>query len=128
MAKILIVDDDPSIRLLMAEILKRKGHSAFCAADAEAAVYLANTEHPPVAIVDLVMPGTGGMTLIMDSLRKIPGLAVIAMSGRIPMNTDSFSTFSENFGVTCFLGKPFTVDQVLEAVDRALASLAPVPV
>jgi two-component system nitrogen regulation response regulator GlnG len=127
MAKILIVDDDPSIRLLMAEILKRKGHTAVCAADAEAAVYLANTERPAVAIVDLVMPGTGGMTLIMDSFRKVPGLAVVAMSGRIPMNTDSFSTFSENFGVACFLGKPFTVDQVLEAIDRALASLAPVP-
>ena len=127
MAKILIVDDDPSIRLLMAEILKRKGHIAVCAADAEAAVYLANTEHPAVAIVDLVMPGTGGMTLIMDSFRKVPNLAVVAMSGRIPMNTDSFSTFSENFGVACFLGKPFTVDQLLEAINHALASLSPVP-
>lgn len=128
MAKILVVDDDPSIRLLVSEILKRKGYSVICAADAESAVYLANNEHPLVAIVDLVMPGTGGMTLIMDSLRKIPGLAVVAMSGRIPMNTDSFSTFSENFGVASFLGKPFTVDQMLEAVDRALASLEPASV
>ena len=71
------------------------------------------------------MPGTGGMTLIMDSLRNFPGLSVIAMSGRIPMNTDSFSAFSSNFGVACFLGKPFTVDQVLEAVDRALTASVP---
>jgi two-component system response regulator (stage 0 sporulation protein F) len=121
MATILVVDDEPSIRKLIYEILTRKGHRVFVAADAEEAVYLATTEKPEVSIVDLVMPGTGGMTLIMDSFRRMPEMGVIAMSGRIPMGADAFSSFSEQFGVSCFLGKPFSVDQITEAVGKALA-------
>ena len=85
----------------------------------------------PLMVLEFAIGRNTG-TSVVTAFRSIQGrfsfagLAVVAMSGRIPMNTDSFSTFSENFGVACFLGKPFTVDQVLEAIDRALASLAPV--
>lgn len=95
----------------------------FKAADAEEAIYLASAERPDLAIVDLVMPGTGGMTLIMDSFRLIPGMAIVAMSGRIPMGTDAFASFSSQFGVGCFLGKPFTVEELDNAVEKALNSV-----
>jgi CheY-like chemotaxis protein len=121
MAKILVVDDEPSIRVLITEILTRKGHSVVSAANAGEAVEVAAREGPAVALVDLVMPGTGGMTLIMDKLRAMPGLSVIAMSGRIPMGTEAFSSFSDSFGVDCFLGKPFSIEELMKAVDHALA-------
>ncbi len=119
MVKVLVVDDEPSIRVLVSEILVRKGYEVFQAADAGEAEQIALREKPQVAIVDLVMPGTGGMTLIMERLRAVPGLAIVAMSGRIPLGTDAFSSFSEQFGVACFLQKPFTVQELLEALGHA---------
>lgn len=122
MAKILVVDDEPSIRTLISEILSRRGHVVVQASDAEEAVHLAYSEKPEVALVDLVMPGTGGMTLIMDELRIMPGLSVVAMSGRIPMGSESFSGFSSQFGISCFLGKPFTVEELMDKVESALGN------
>ena len=120
MPKVLVVDDEPSIRVLISEILVRKGYEVFKAADAVEALEIIRRESPEVAIVDLVMPGVGGMTLIMEKLRSIPGLAIVAMSGRIPLGTEAFSSFSEQFGVACFLQKPFTVQELLLAMGQAL--------
>lgn len=119
MPKVLVVDDESSIRVLISEILTRKGYEVIQAADADEAVSLAEAEKPEVAIVDLVMPGRGGMTLIMEGLRAVPGLSIVAMSGRIPMDTDAFSSFSTQFGIACFLQKPFTVQELMDAIGRA---------
>lgn len=119
MPKVLVVDDESSIRVLISEILTRKGYEVFVAANADEAIEIAHKEEPEVALVDLVMPGVGGMTLIMEKLRGVPGLAIVAMSGRIPLGTDAFSSFSEQFGVACFLQKPFTVQELLAAMGQA---------
>ncbi len=125
MAKVLVVDDEASIRILISEILTRYGHTVITAADAEEAIYRAMSELPDVALVDLVMPGTGGMSLIMDTFHRLPAMSLIAMSGRIPMGNDAFSSFSEQFGVSCFLGKPFTVEELSASIDRALLGICP---
>jgi len=121
MATILVVDDEPSIVSLVSQLLTREGHRVVGATNAEEAVVRIEAETPDVAIVDLVMPGKGGMTLIMDELRKVPGLAIVAMSGRIPMGGDSFAAFSAQFGVSSFLLKPFSPADLAEAVNQALA-------
>jgi DNA-binding NtrC family response regulator len=122
MAKVLIVDDEVSIRLLLGELLSRRGDTVLMADDAESAVYLANSAHPDLAIVDLVLPGKGGMSLIMDNLHRITGLAIVAMSGRIPMGNDAFTAFSDQFGISCFLSKPFTVEELYLSIEKALSS------
>jgi len=120
MATVLVVDDEESIVHLVSELLKREGYRVVGATGAEEAVASLAAEKPDVAIVDLVMPGKGGMTLIMDELRKVPGLGIVAMSGRIPMGGDSFAAFSSQFGVSSFLLKPFTPEDLAEAVKKAL--------
>ena len=66
------------------------------------------------------MPGKGGMTLIMDELRHVPDLGIVAMSGRIPLGGDSFASFSAQFGVSSFLLKPFSAADLQKAVNQAL--------
>ena len=122
MAKILVVDDEPEIRELLALMLARLGHEALVAADAGAAMEIIERDRPAAALIDLVMPGTGGMTLIMEKLRgRRDGMGLIAMSGRFPLGADSFASFSSQFGVDCLLAKPFTLEDVGEAVKMALA-------
>lgn len=120
MATVLVVDDEESIVQLVSELLTREGYRVVGASGADEAVARLAIERPDVAIVDLVMPGRGGMTLIMDELRKVPGLGIVAMSGRIPMDGDSFAAFSSQFGVSSFLLKPFTRADLAEAVRQAL--------
>jgi DNA-binding NtrC family response regulator len=120
MATILVVDDEPSIVRLVSQLLTREGHRVVGAANAEEAVASLETARPDVAIVDLVMPGKGGMTLIMDDLRHVPDLGIVAMSGRIPLGGDSFASFSAQFGVSSFLLKPFSSADLAKAVNQAL--------
>ncbi len=119
MATILVVDDEEAIRDILSRILAPAGHRMIEAVDAETALAALEREKPEVAFVDLVMPGKGGLSLIMESLCKVPGLAVVAMSGRIPLQGDSLSGFSRQFGITCYLEKPFTPEAVREAVRKA---------
>ena len=120
MGTILVVDDEPSIVRLISQLLTREGHRVVGAASAEEAVASLEAARPDVAIVDLVMPGKGGMTLIMDELRHVPGLGIVAMSGRIPLGGDSFASFSAQFGVSSFLLKPFSSADLEKAVNQAL--------
>lgn len=121
MALILVVDDEPSIVELIGKILERKGHRVMSASSADEALTVLERSKPEVALVDLVMPGKGGMTLIMENLRAMPGLGIIAMSGRIPLGTEGFAGFSAQFGVDCMLNKPFTPQELEASVERALA-------
>jgi len=119
-ATILVVDDEEAIRNILSRILASAGHRMIEAADAEAALEALDREKPDLAFVDLIMPGKGGLSLIMESLYKVPNLAIVAMSGRIPLQGESLSGFSHQFGITCYLEKPFTPETVREAVRKAL--------
>lgn len=121
MALILVVDDEAPIVELVAKILEKKGHSVVSAASADEALAVLDRSRPELALVDLVMPGKGGMTLIMENLRARPGLRVIAMSGRIPLGTEGFAGFSAQFGIDCMLNKPFTPQELEASVEKALA-------
>ena len=60
MGRILIVDDDPDIRTILADRLKSRGHEVSEAADGLRALELAARELPDVMLLDLDLPGVGG--------------------------------------------------------------------
>jgi DNA-binding response OmpR family regulator len=68
MPKVLIVDDEPSIRLTLAEFLKREGFETLVAADAAQAVALFDSQ-VDVAVVDINLPGRSGIELLRELLR-----------------------------------------------------------
>ncbi len=121
MARILVVDDEPTILELLTRLLVRSGHEVLAAQNADAAVAILKTESPEIAIVDLVMPGKGGLALIMENLAKKPGLTIVAMSGRIPLGTDSVLGLGNAIGINCYLPKPFTQEELEKAISSALS-------
>ncbi len=120
-ARILVVDDEPAILELLKRLLERNGHEVLVAQNADAAVAILRTSNPEIAIVDLVMPGKGGLTLIMENLASKPDLMVVAMSGRIPLGTDSVLGLGNAIGVSCYLPKPFTPEELEQAISTALS-------
>ena len=121
MARILVIDDEEQVISTMRSLLERSGHVVFAADGAETALALISKESIELAIVDLVMPGKGGLTLIMENLASSGSLAVVAMSGRLPVGGDAMARLGRSFGIHCYLAKPFTKEELDLAVSSALA-------
>ena len=120
MAKILIVDDDQDIRRLLAIRLKSIGHDAVFAGDAISAVNQARKEEPDLILLDVMLPAGDGY-LVMERLKAMPameGIPVIVISALDPtLQEDKLAASSAD----AYLQKPFDHEELLAAIDRALA-------
>lgn len=113
MATILVVDDEPPIRQLVARILERKGHRVLQCGDSVSA--LAVTDAFELLIVDFVLPDMNGRDLTAQLRATRPTLPVILMSGYLPDPELAPPPPS------MFMQKPMTPTMVVESVDTMLA-------
>src|SRR5438876_9789745 len=117
MAKILIIDDEQSIRTTLAEILENEGHrTALCESGEEALAQFARDEFDLI-ILDLWLPGVDGMT-VLERFRASGAPPVIVISGH--GNVDS-AVRATRLGAYDFLEKPLSLERVLLTVNHALA-------
>lgn len=84
--RLLIVDDDPSIRLSLSLLLSEIGYRVRCAQDGFSALCELRVEIPDILISDLNMPGMAGFELLSVVRRRFPAMLVIAMSGAFSGN------------------------------------------
>lgn len=121
MTKILVVEDDASVSELVKTVLEEEGYEIIIAPSAEKAKPIIATEKPNLAMIDIILPGQGGMDLILDIHSSSPDLGIILTSGKIDMNKSTFKVLAHQFGVIAILPKPFTVEELLTTVKDALA-------
>jgi CheY-like chemotaxis protein len=117
--KIVVVEDHPDIRQTIARFLSNQGAQIFAAKNAFEGLRLVREIQPDIVLSDLKMPGRSGFELLADiqdfsrSLgRTIP---VIAMTAHRYKQADTAAA-----GFRMHLEKPFTPDQLLATLDRAL--------
>lgn len=121
MARILVVDDDISIRALLREILEEEGHLVEEAGDGKQGVLCYRAQPADLVITDILMPEKDGVELIMDLQESYPEVKIIAMSGGGRGLDAQFSLrIAKDFGAVQQLEKPFTQKQVLATVRRVL--------
>jgi len=121
---VLIVDDDAAHRRLTSRMLASAGFELHCAANGDEALGLLTTLQPSLMLLDLAMPGMGGLDL-MRRLRDSPRTAampVIIMTGNAA--TEIVRT-SLDLGAVDFLVKPFDRTTLLAKLHRALGSEKP---
>jgi DNA-binding NtrC family response regulator len=118
-AKILLVDDDPAVLRAVSGILEDAGHRPVKAKGAqEARAALAVTRDPPALMVlDLRMPGEGGLALLSSLPRPLP-LPVVVLSGEASV---SEAVQALKLGALDFVEKPPSAERLLTAVKNALA-------
>jgi CheY-like chemotaxis protein len=117
---ILVVDDDESVRDVMVEALTDSGFDAITAADGERALDLALRHHPAVVLVDVMMRGMDGYTLV-TRLRAEPatrGTPVVVVTGE---DAPVYRTLSLGLGAVAHLTKPVSVERLTQAVRLVLA-------
>jgi DNA-binding response OmpR family regulator len=125
MIKILIVEDDISVSELVKTVLEQENYTVITAPSAEVAKELIQSENPDMAIIDIMLPGQGGMDLILDLHATSPKLGIILTSGKIDMNKSTFKVLAHQFGVISILPKPFTIDELLLTVKEAASVTIP---
>jgi CheY-like chemotaxis protein len=123
--RILIVDDDPFVLDFCREVLLDAGYKAIVAHDgAEALRFIESGQSLNLVITDVIMPGMDGMELI-PKLRAFVSNRVIAMSGGGMTNRPwNYLDDAKHLGVISTLSKPFSGDDLLAAVRKALAKPA----
>lgn len=114
---VLVADDEPYIRSLVSQILRRTGYSVVEADDGHRAIELLDEHGSAVKLVliDVMMPGTNGLDALENIRRRSSTLPVVLMSG----HSDAGEAATRDDPNTWFLPKPFGVEAVLEVLERA---------
>ena len=120
MHTILVVDDNPQARDILRKRLEPAGYTVAEAPGIDTAREQLKRADPEVVIVDLVLPGTGGEQLIAELDRKHGRYHMVAISGA----PDRLAELSVRYPHLRTLPKPFTTEQLLDAVHAALAEPA----
>ena len=119
--RVLVVDDEASIRDLLSKTLALAEYDVDTAPDGTAALDRMRAFGYDLLIADLKMPGMDGLTLIRQAKRIKQDLPVIIITG---FSTESSAIEAVNLGVAGYLTKPFRVPQVLAAAAKALGTPA----
>ncbi|HEY4216336.1 MAG TPA: sigma-54 dependent transcriptional regulator [Gemmatimonadaceae bacterium] len=118
MASVLIVDDEPNIRRMVAALLSAEGYEVRDAQDGATGLARALETEPDVLLLDLMMPGElDGLATLARMREKLPDMPVVMMSGRAGLSDAVQAT---KLGAFNFLEKPLSPEGVLLALSSAL--------
>lgn len=114
---VLVVEDEPAIRRLVARILGRRGYEVLAAPDGETGLRrFSEREDIDLVLTDIVMPGLDGVGMAQELRARRPGLPVLFMSGYPGDNRPGL----DEDDLAWLIDKPFTPDQLLERVELVL--------
>lgn len=121
MKRILVVDDQPNMRQLLEITLRAEDRQILLAEDGERAVEMARLERPDLIVMDLVMPGMGGLAAveILKSDEKTKNCPVLVLTAK---NQKQERERAFRMGVSDYLLKPFRIDLLQQRVEEILAA------
>ncbi|SKA18540.1 response regulator [Consotaella salsifontis] len=119
MARILVAEDDPGVRLLVTRALMMEGHAVVAAEDGEAALELLEEKEGAFDLLlsDIRMPVMTGIELARAVSTRFPALTILLMTGYAEQREEA-ETLPAIVGI---VDKPFTVAEIRRAVTTALA-------
>ena len=118
-ATVVIVDDEPSVRRLLATAVTALGYSAQVASSADSALSMIRTTQPDIVLCDITMPGHDGAWLIDNLVHVRVGLPIIIVTGRPYLDLK----LRFHPGVVGVLVKPFQIHDLRAMLSRAMGSL-----
>ena len=115
MARILIADDEKSIRLVLRKYLQSQGHEIVEAENGQKAYEILKSSPVDVAFVDIKMPGKSGLE-ILDEVKDIP-IVILTAYG-----TMDYTVSAMEKGAVDYITKPFSFEEIKEILDKVLSS------
>ena len=117
MAKILVIDDEQSIRNLLDTLLRRKGYDVVLADSGRKGIELFRREHPDVIVLDLKMPEMDGLTVLRQIRTLDPKKPVIILTGA---GTAEAEQQIRALGVTEYVEREFSMHLLGDSLKRLL--------
>ena len=115
MVRLLLVDDDDSFRDRLARAMRARGFDVDTAASYAEAMAAARSAPPDRVVVDLNMPGRGGLELVRDLKERHPAAAVVVLNG---FGSVATAVDAVRLGACNYLHKPAHTDMILAAFER----------
>jgi two-component system nitrogen regulation response regulator GlnG len=119
--RILVVDDEESVRWALTKALERAGYRVDLAADGPGGLAAAEDPGVDLTLLDVRLPGRDGLAVLRDIRKRRPDLPVIMMTA---YGTLQVAVEAMKQGAYDYIGKPFDMDEVLLVVEKALEAQA----
>ena len=120
MARILVIDDNTSMREALCEMLRQSGHETVDIASGRLAVQVHRSQPVDLIITDIFMPDTDGLEVIFNFRRNFPEVKIIAVSGGGSRGMVELLAVARKMGAQRAFMKPFSWDELLAAVEELL--------
>lgn len=118
MARILVVDDEPDVRMYVERALEADGHDVFSAFDGFAAMNMLRDKSFDLLLTDIAMPGMDGITLSLQAERDFPNMKILLMTGYAHERQRAHNLDALAHEV---LSKPFDLETLRARVNGLLA-------
>jgi len=116
-AKVLIIDDDDSIRWVLEKAVTKANIEPICVENAQQVEEIVVAEQPDAIISDIRMPGTDGLTMMTSLQESHPHIPVIIMTAHSDLDT-AVAAFKG--GAFEYLPKPFDIEEAITVINRAI--------
>ena len=128
MTKVIVIDDEEDIRIVLKEILERAGFEVKVASDGNEGKDLIREHGADLVITDIIMPGGDGVEAAYDIRMEFPKTKIIVMSGGgnaatlgyepAAITTTAYLASAASAGADLTLTKPFDRDEIINAVKE----------
>lgn len=114
--RIMVVDDEEDICEVAHLLLESAHYEVACFGDAKSALKALDEDSFDLVLTDMLMPEMDGVELITEIRRRLPGQAIVAMSGGGHAPRESYLEIARLYGVKGVLPKPFNRESLLETL------------
>jgi len=122
MAHILVIDDDPTVRSLLAALIEAHGHTAVTATDGRSGMKMFQMGSIDLVVTDIVMPDQEGIATIGAIRRLSRSIPILAISGSGTVGgPGDYLHAAQALGATSTLKKPLDSTEFVEVIERLLA-------
>ncbi|MEW5726067.1 MAG: response regulator [Thermodesulfobacteriota bacterium] len=120
MARILVIDDDESLRKMLGQMLVKAGHEVRLARDGREGVLLFRQGPADLVITDILMPEKEGIETILELRREYPQVKILAISRGGTVDPGTYLNMARDLGADRTLGKPFSWSRLDEVLKELL--------
>jgi YesN/AraC family two-component response regulator len=127
MARILLIDDDDSVRNVLRLILNQFGHLVIEARNGREGMELFMDANADLVITDIVMPEKEGLEVLMEMRKMSPAMKIIAISGGGRVNPTDYLRMAGFLGAAKVLAKPISSEALIGAINEVLLAAGGAP-